>query len=72
LRRAKWPNELSHDGTETVNEKNSKAKPHRLPGVGSGDLGILKFITQKSPAKISRLAAAVGLATASGMYRRNT
>ena len=30
--------ELSHDGTEAVNHKNSKAKPKRLPGVGSSDL----------------------------------
>jgi hypothetical protein len=30
--------ELSHDGIETVDHKHSKAKPNRLPGVGSSDL----------------------------------
>jgi len=60
--------ELSHDGTETVDQKNSKAKPNRLPGVGSCDLVRQStVITQKSPAKISTLAAVAGLATAPAM-----
>ena len=55
---------VSHAGTETMNKKSSKAKPKRLPGVGSSRIVRRRMIRAEKQAMQQALARMAALPSA--------